>query len=96
MNNESWNEKLTDSIIKLETQLNVNNKRDCIYSNVVNVIVNEMDKCINFKCIPKQPKKQLQNSKPYWSKEVKSLDRQRLIMKKNFEILEGKELVKID
>ena len=53
MNNESWNEKLTDSIIKLETQLNVNNKLDCIYSNVVNVIVNEMDKCINFKCIPK-------------------------------------------
>ena len=44
----------------------------------------------------KVAKKQLQNSKQYWSKEVKTLDRQRLIMKKNFEILEGKGLVKID
>ena len=54
INNESWNEKITDLIIKLETQIKVNNELDCIYDNLVNVIVDEMDKYVNFKCIPKQ------------------------------------------
>ena len=69
MNNESWNEKITDLIIKLETQINVNNELDCIYDNLDNVIVNEMDKYINVKCIPKQLKEKMRNSKPYWSKD---------------------------
>ena len=65
MNSESWNEKITDLIIKLETQINVNNKLDSIYDNLITVITNEMDKYINFKCIPKQLKKKMRNSKPY-------------------------------
>ena len=39
MNNQSWSKKITDLIIKLETQINVYNKLDSIYDNLVNVIV---------------------------------------------------------
>ena len=89
------NHGVKQSQIKLETQINVNNELDCSYGNLVNVIVNEMDKYINFKCIPKQLKKKNVKFKTYWAKKLNSHGRQWLIIKKNIEISEGTEIVKL-
>ena len=59
MNNESWNEKITDLIIKLETQINVNNKFGCMYDNLVNVIVNETEKYITLNAYQSSKRKKM-------------------------------------